>query len=349
MAMLFFQSAGSYERMLVAAAARAAMYDKDSLASSSILPPRLASNSAVALSTVACLSSAPAAALDMVPCALSATERASGSEIFSTAAFTSGSSLGITGTTAAGSSTTLHMLSTMRQHVRLTSSDLSLRPRDSTGNMMANAGVSTFCTKMQPASFSTHLCVLLMEEAASTTAGRKGSKSLFPVQPAIAVIAASAAVLTSFLMSQVSSATGEHSVTNAYPMAFGLFSAITEMAFSVASFVGGLDFTPRPLSRWGMTASMANGLMASTMALPAATAATATFLDLSLAASRTLSSTPTRNGSAEAPFSAAIVAMASRAPWASSFLPNLAARSMISFFMAAIAGRRTMRWINGGN
>jgi len=51
--------------------------------------------------------------------------------------------------------------------------------------------------------------VFVIEEAASTTEGRKGSKSLFPVHAAIADMHARAASFTSFLMSQVRSATAE--------------------------------------------------------------------------------------------------------------------------------------------
>mmetsp|Transcript_42308 Transcript_42308/g.76509 ORF Transcript_42308/g.76509 Transcript_42308/m.76509 type:complete len:204 (+) Transcript_42308:2166-2777(+) len=179
------------------------------------LSPRAALTCFRASSAEISLVSQPSADFCSVFNAFSAMARASGSAIFSVAALTRGSSLGMIGRTAAGSSTTLHMLSTIWQQVRFTSSLLSFRPRESTGNMTARAGASTFCTKMQPASFSTHLCVFVMDCAASTTEGRKGSKSLLPVQPAMAVMHSTAASLTSFLMSQVRSATGDTRITRA--------------------------------------------------------------------------------------------------------------------------------------
>mmetsp|Transcript_37024 Transcript_37024/g.86785 ORF Transcript_37024/g.86785 Transcript_37024/m.86785 type:complete len:204 (-) Transcript_37024:442-1053(-) len=199
--------------MFVAMAARLATCFKItwSMSPLPILSPKVSFSNFVATSVVTSLFSAPSADFKSVFMAFSATLRASGSEIFSQADLTRGSSRGITGSTAAGSSTTLHMLSTIWQHVLFTSSDLSFKPRDNTGNITAKAGVSTFCTKMQPARVSTHLWVLSMEEAASMTAGKKGSKSLFPVQLEMAPMHVNAAAFTSFLMSQVRSATG---VTN---------------------------------------------------------------------------------------------------------------------------------------
>mmetsp|Transcript_108344 Transcript_108344/g.271563 ORF Transcript_108344/g.271563 Transcript_108344/m.271563 type:complete len:204 (+) Transcript_108344:2452-3063(+) len=202
--------------MLVAVAAR----DPTCLAvtsNSSSLPalsPSAVLMIVMASAAVTVLTSAPSPAFCKVLSALSAMFLASGFAIFSHAAFTNGSNRGMIGTTAAGSSTTLHMLSTMRQHVRLTSSTLSFKPRESTGNIAASAGVSTFWTKMQPANFSTHACVLSIDCAAFTTNGRKGSKSLLPVQLQIAVMQVVAASFTSFLISQVSSATGMAKVTS---------------------------------------------------------------------------------------------------------------------------------------
>ena len=57
------------------------------------------------------------------------------------------SNLDMIGITAAGFSTTLHMLPTIKQQVRLTSSTLSLRPRERTGRIATKASDSTFCTK----------------------------------------------------------------------------------------------------------------------------------------------------------------------------------------------------------
>mmetsp|Transcript_83835 Transcript_83835/g.179679 ORF Transcript_83835/g.179679 Transcript_83835/m.179679 type:complete len:243 (-) Transcript_83835:141-869(-) len=238
--------------------------------------------------------------------------RASGSAIFSVAAFTRGSKRGITGTTEAGSSTTLHMLSTIWQQVRLTSSDLSLSPRESTGNMAASAGVSTFCTKTHPASFSTHLCVWSRDWAASITEGRKGSKSLLPVQAQIAPMHSTAAALTSFLRSQVKSATGDTRVTSVKPMDLGDDAAIAEIRLSVASFCGGFAFTPRPAKREGMINSTAKGLIFPMMAFAAATAASFTFLDLSPTASAIFSKPAIRKGSAALPFSSANLARPSK-------------------------------------
>mmetsp|Transcript_132123 Transcript_132123/g.368322 ORF Transcript_132123/g.368322 Transcript_132123/m.368322 type:complete len:221 (-) Transcript_132123:145-807(-) len=219
----------------------------------------------------------------------------------------------MTGRTAAGSSTTLHMLSTIKQHVRFTLSALSCKPRVSTGNMMARAGVSTFCTKTQPASLSTHLWVLSMDWAASTTASRNGSKSLLPVHAQIAVMHSIAAAFTSFLMSQVNSATGATRSTSLKPMALGALPANCAIICKVASFCGGLAFTPRPASRAGISASRAKGLNFASIAFEAASAASFTFFDLSPVASMILSNAATRKACASVPFSAANAARPSKA------------------------------------
>merc|ERR1740115_126808 len=147
--------------MFEAMAAREQTYSKvespEARASQTPSSPRLALMAADASDLVTTLLSAPSADFFKVLYARSATVRASGSEIASTARFTNGSNKFITGRTAAGSSTTLHILSTIKQQVRLTFSALSFKPRVRTGSITARAGVSTFCTKTHPARRSTHL------------------------------------------------------------------------------------------------------------------------------------------------------------------------------------------------
>ena len=79
--------------------------------------------------------------------ALSAMFLGSVMDNFSHATFTKGSNLNMIGITAAGFSTTLHMLPTIKQQVRLTSSTLSFRPRERTGSIATKASDCTFCIK----------------------------------------------------------------------------------------------------------------------------------------------------------------------------------------------------------
>mmetsp|Transcript_1930 Transcript_1930/g.4897 ORF Transcript_1930/g.4897 Transcript_1930/m.4897 type:complete len:356 (+) Transcript_1930:2408-3475(+) len=339
-----FQAAESKLLMFVAMeASEATCLAMSSKAASPLaLSPNAALINFRASSGVTSFDSAPSAAFCRVFRARSAMFLASGFAIFSQAAFTSGSNLGMSGTTALGSSTTLHMLSTMRQHVRFTSSTLSFRPRESTGSIAASAGASTFCTKMQPANFSTHTWVLSMDCAALTTKGRNGSRSLLPVQLQMAVMVLIAASFTSFLMSQVSSATGMAKVTSTWPMDLGDFVATASMICKVASFCGGLAFTLRLARNAGMHACTENGLIISMMAFAAATAASLTFLLLSPVASKIAPKAATRNGSAAEPFDAR-APRPSNAAWPSFLSLILATNPSTSAWIAAAMASRRVR------
>ena len=85
---------------------------------------------------------------------LSAMFLASRLESFSRAGFTKGPTQGLIGITTAKYSTILHMLSTIKQQVRVTTSTLSMRPRESIVSIATKAGDSTICTKMQTDNFS---------------------------------------------------------------------------------------------------------------------------------------------------------------------------------------------------
>lgn len=119
------------------------------------------------------------------------------SALFDTRARTSAMS----GEPSRGSSMSLHMLSTMTQQRRLTASVRSLRPRTSTGVITAKAAASTFCTKIQPASSSTHSGTFFASIWALTMVSVNFSRSLLPEHCETFFIATAAFCFTSFLTS----------------------------------------------------------------------------------------------------------------------------------------------------
>ena len=85
--------------------------------------------------------------------ALSTMLLASRSEISAQAAFAEGPNLDMIGIIVVGSSTILHMLSTIKQQVRVTTSTLSLRPRESIGSIATKASDSTHYLEYCPWAF----------------------------------------------------------------------------------------------------------------------------------------------------------------------------------------------------
>merc|ERR1712176_1659429 len=89
-------------------------------------------------------------ALTSVAFALAPYALISGIGTSSSTFLSSGSSLSTKGSTSLASQTSLHMLSTTTQHFRFVWTSLSLRPRPSTGTIIANVGLSTWETKVVP-------------------------------------------------------------------------------------------------------------------------------------------------------------------------------------------------------
>ena len=86
----------------------------------------------------------------------------------------------------------------------MTNFTLSLNPRENVGSNGAKAGDSTYNTTNADCQFL-HVEIVW---AAIITKGKKGSRSLLPIQIQNAVLPLVAGSFTSFLMSQVESAAG---------------------------------------------------------------------------------------------------------------------------------------------
>merc|ERR1719197_475644 len=149
--------------------------------------------------------------------ARSHTARASGSLMPSFSFSRSGFTLGMSGRTSRGFSTSLHMFSMMMQHLRLTSTLSKFNPRTRTGMRTARAGASTSCTKTQLDKDSIDSAIESGCWMLFVTVGMKTSKSLFPEQWQMASRASSAAAFTSFLTSHTSSETAGSNSTKQAP------------------------------------------------------------------------------------------------------------------------------------
>ena len=125
-------------------------------------------------------------------------------EISSHAAFAEGSNLDMIGSPRLGTPQSCTCCHRSKQQLRVTNFTLSLSPRESVGSNGAKAGDSTYNTTNAD-------CLFLHVEivwAAIITEGKKGSRSLLPIQIQKAVLPLIAGSFTSFLMSQVESAAG---------------------------------------------------------------------------------------------------------------------------------------------
>mmetsp|Transcript_11518 Transcript_11518/g.22252 ORF Transcript_11518/g.22252 Transcript_11518/m.22252 type:complete len:232 (-) Transcript_11518:351-1046(-) len=212
----------------------------------SLMAALTASGSALRTSVVSC-------ARVSVPCAFSATPRASGSEISSAALLSTGRSTSRNGSTSRGSGTRFTMLLMITLALRLVGSFLSFNPRNTTGTVTANAGVSTACTKTTLASFSTTSPIVAGFMIAFIISGTNGSTSLLPAVKASLVQASRAAAWTSFLMSVSCSSAGGKASTKHQEVSCGKATAIIANILSAQIFSSGFFLLPRDAIRMGAT------------------------------------------------------------------------------------------------
>mmetsp|Transcript_8019 Transcript_8019/g.7960 ORF Transcript_8019/g.7960 Transcript_8019/m.7960 type:complete len:211 (+) Transcript_8019:2278-2910(+) len=137
--------------------------------------------------------------------ALLVTSRASGSAMVEKLAFKAGNNLSMKGATTCGSSTNLHMLSTITAALRLIAVSRSAKPLDNNGAMMDKVAMVTSETKVVAPKMWTVSGTSVGLAIHSINLGINFSISLLSMVSVDLVMVLVAASLTSFLVSHIAS------------------------------------------------------------------------------------------------------------------------------------------------